>query len=99
MRKRGNELEVLIGSKRISGEVDTEEKLGIRDTDNNVVGDQSEEKRRTFDHFVVVVHHMIHIFGWIFVLFFRKSFANVLENRLNHHKSSRVSPKSSPKRS
>lgn len=78
-------LEVFEGDVGRGGEVDAAEKLGVGDADNHVVCDDGEEKRRAIDELIVVVDHMIDVFGRFFVLFFGQAFADVLENRLHHH--------------
>ena len=96
--KRKNVLEVFKGNVGRGGKIDAEEKLGVGDADDHVVRDDGEEKRRAIDELIVVVDHMINIFGRFFELFFGQAFADVLENRLNYQESTQTPPQSSRER-
>ena len=91
-------LEVFEGDVGRGGEVDAAEKLGVGDADNHVVCDDGEEKRRAIDELIVVVDHVADIFGRLFELFFGQTFADILENRLNHQESTQTPPQSSRER-
>ena len=97
-KKRENALEVFKGNVGRGGEIDAVEKLGVGDADDHVVRDDGEEERRAIDELIVVVDHMINIFGRFFELFFGQTFADVLENRLNHQESAQTPPQSSRER-